>query len=613
MTLSSDESILTPFDIPTPSGAEGWELMYPYYYVCSEERRDYEKHASYFWTEMVWPEIMLPFDTIVIETAGRGMSVYQGKVLSLPGVRGMNWRFIRGYGINVNLPPITDPKVNEQRRANFEKKLNYVVSNWENLYAKWKKDVEALIEDIRAIEIPAQLPDEEDPSILFEAKGITSGTDLLLKFDRVIDNLLTIWDGYQFNYLGAGYAAYMALMFFLKERFHEITDLEIGKMISGTELIVFRPTEELQKLSRLALQLGVSDVITKAKDPDEMYSQLKRTTSGSTWLSEFEKSKYPWFYQLIVQGSFPYSRNKSWIEDLSIPLGFIKTYVKMLQKGEPIDRPIKELKEERERSADKWYKLLKTDKDKTTFLYLLNASRKLYPAVEEQNFYVKHWHYSIFREKIRQFAGILVKYGVIKQIEDVFYLHYTEIRQALSEAVLNWASDMTQGARNYWIPRIEKRKDIIKILERNRPPKRFGPVPKVAEPFVVIHSGMTPENVQLMMKPPSDDVSEIPGYAASPGIAEGIARVMTSVEQCDQILPGEIAVVLSTSPSWIPIFSRIKALVMDEGGVMSHGAIIAREVGVPAVTGTFIATKAIKTGQRIRVDGSAGIVTVLKK
>ena len=74
---------------------------------------------------------------------------------------------------------------------------------------------------------------------------------------------------------------------------------------------------------------------------------------------------------------------------------------------------------------------------------------------------------------------------------------------------------------------------------------------------------------------------------------------------------GEILVCGSTSPAWAPIFPKIQATVTDVGGVMSHAAIICREYGVPAVVGTGRATALIKTGQRIRVDGAAGLVTVL--
>jgi pyruvate,water dikinase len=99
--------------------------------------------------------------------------------------------------------------------------------------------------------------------------------------------------------------------------------------------------------------------------------------------------------------------------------------------------------------------------------------------------------------------------------------------------------------------------------------------------------------------------------AASPGLVEGPARVIFSPEQIGEIQQGEILVAPLTAPSWAPIFGKIQATVTDTGGMMSHAAIVCREYGLPAVTGTGFATTNIKTGQRIRVDGNNGVVTVI--
>jgi pyruvate,water dikinase len=104
---------------------------------------------------------------------------------------------------------------------------------------------------------------------------------------------------------------------------------------------------------------------------------------------------------------------------------------------------------------------------------------------------------------------------------------------------------------------------------------------------------------------------ELSGAAASPGIVEGPARVVRSVDELADVLDGEILVCGSTSPAWAPIFPRIRATVTDVGGVMSHAAIVCREYGLPAVVGTGRATTVIETGQLIRVDGTAGLVTIL--
>ena len=92
---------------------------------------------------------------------------------------------------------------------------------------------------------------------------------------------------------------------------------------------------------------------------------------------------------------------------------------------------------------------------------------------------------------------------------------------------------------------------------------------------------------------------------------EGPVRVVTHVSELPAVQPGEVLVCPATSPSWAPVFARIAATVSDVGGIMSHTAIVCREYGMPAVVGTGNAVSMLRTGQRVRVDGGTGVVTVL--
>jgi pyruvate,water dikinase len=95
-------------------------------------------------------------------------------------------------------------------------------------------------------------------------------------------------------------------------------------------------------------------------------------------------------------------------------------------------------------------------------------------------------------------------------------------------------------------------------------------------------------------------------------VVEGPARVVRDVNEIGTVQPGEVLVCPVTAPSWGPVFPKIAAAVSDIGGMMSHAAIIAREYGMPAVVGTGHATKLIKTGDRVRVDGDSGVVTIVR-
>ena len=109
------------------------------------------------------------------------------------------------------------------------------------------------------------------------------------------------------------------------------------------------------------------------------------------------------------------------------------------------------------------------------------------------------------------------------------------------------------------------------------------------------------------------DVTEIKGFASSAGVAEGPARVLKLLEDIVTVKEGEILVAPTTNPSWAPVFTKIKAAVTDIGGLTSHAAIVSREYGLPSVTGTGVATSVIKTGDTIKVDGTAGTVTIVKR
>ena len=122
--------------------------------------------------------------------------------------------------------------------------------------------------------------------------------------------------------------------------------------------------------------------------------------------------------------------------------------------------------------------------------------------------------------------------------------------------------------------------------------------------------GITSESVERWLSSKTNE-SHFKGMAGSPGVVEGIARVLRGPEELNKLQKGDILVTPVTAPSWAPVFGRINAAVTDIGGMMSHAAIVCREYGLPAVTGTGDASSKIKTGMRIRVDGNEGIVSIL--
>ena len=140
----------------------------------------------------------------------------------------------------------------------------------------------------------------------------------------------------------------------------------------------------------------------------------------------------------------------------------------------------------------------------------------------------------------------------------------------------------------------------------SKPPAYLGSPPQEIRHFLLNNFWGIRDLGQLR-----DEGRVISGIGASDGTAEGIARVVLQADELKRVQGGEILVVPATNPAWTPIFSKISGVVTDQGGSLSHAAIVAREYGIPAVLGTQNGTQRIPDGARVRVDGRKGEVEIL--
>jgi pyruvate,water dikinase len=242
----------------------------------------------------------------------------------------------------------------------------------------------------------------------------------------------------------------------------------------------------------------------------------------------------------------------------------------------------------------------------------LGLARLVFPYVESHNFYVEHWYHTLFWNKVREFGALLARHRFLDEAEDIFYLQRHEVSDALVDLRLAWAAGSEGRGPGYWPPIVTARKRIMEAMRRFTPPPALGAVPEaITEPMTIMLWGITTERVREWAADDRDSGAALSGFAGSPGIAEGPARVILEIERLGELEPGEILVAPVTSPSWTPVFGKIAAAVSDIGGIMSHAAIVSREYRLPAVVGTGNATSRIKTGDRLRVDGDRGTVTIL--
>jgi rifampicin phosphotransferase len=188
----------------------------------------------------------------------------------------------------------------------------------------------------------------------------------------------------------------------------------------------------------------------------------------------------------------------------------------------------------------------------------------------------------VYKQAILKEAEKLVEKRVIHEIEDIYYLTFDELHDVVRTNKLDYQI-------------ISHRKDEYKLYEKLTPPR------------VITSDG---EIVSGEYKRENLPAEAIPGLPVSSGVVEGRARVILNLEEA-VLEEGDILVTSFTDPGWTPLFVSIKGLVTEVGGLMTHGAVIAREYGLPAVVGVENATKLIKDGQRIRVNGTAGYIEIL--
>ena len=600
----TSRSFPLPSQIADVPGAEGWRSMYQYFTRFQPEDDD----RFWFNNAMHFPEPLPAFDVLTCEIPYSAIGANTSRVFCFPTTLGIEHRILNGR-VYITAIPVTDPAEIERRLAIFTERAGFYYQNWDGLFAGWQARMAGLIRDIEAVTVP-DLPEIDDAEVVFKSTGVAQNHYVRENFHRCLDLYSKMWHHHT-EFLMLGYGAYVVFFEFCKKAFPEIADQAVARMVAGIEVIMYRPDDELRGLARLAVECGVDDLFTEGCSPAEVLQALtERGSAGQRWLAGFRQARDPWFN--VSTGDGFYHHHRSWNDDLTVPFAALPRYVRQVREGDALTRPTERLREERERIVAEYRGLLPSAEDRAAFDQMLGLARLVFPYVEDHKWYCEHWFTTLFFAKIREFGALLVRQGVLAEVEDIFQLHHTEVDQAISDVMLAWAAGTKPLGAAHFGPVIAERKRMLEVLKGWSPPPAIGPVPEALnDPAVRMLWGVTAETLATWAAAEDGDGQEIHGYAASPGVVEGVARVLHSVNDIGQIRDGEVLVCAVTAPSWAPVFGKIKAAVSDIGGTMSHAAIVAREYGMPAVVGTGHATKLIKTGQRVQVDGDRGIVRIL--
>ena len=222
---------------------------------------------------------------------------------------------------------------------------------------------------------------------------------------------------------------------------------------------------------------------------------------------------------------------------------------------------------------------------------------RMAPLTPDHHFYIDQGANARVRHVLIAIGRKLVEAGHLDEPDDVIYFRYNELRVFMGNPA---------GMDGRVI--MAERKAAREKAYTFRPREWVGTVTATQLAFPYLNLWGFPEK---FLRKESAVAGQVNGIGASPGVVEGVARVVVHEDQFDDVRAGDILVCQMTNPAWVVLFTKIVGLVTDAGGTASHPAVLSREFGIPAVVGTSVATAQIKDGDRVRVNGNTGLVEIL--
>jgi phosphohistidine swiveling domain-containing protein len=372
----------------------------------------------------------------------------------------------------------------------------------------------------------------------------------------------------------------------------------IGRILISDE---DRNWDSVRELWTLKEKVKKSETLRKAfkeETADKVLRALAASSEGKAFLKDIDEYKMEYGNKAIYTHEYVF---QTWREN---PAPIVEALRGYLDSDYDYNAAVKALRESRDRAiAEMWSRVPKdTDPAKIAKLQkALDVALKMTPLTPDHHFYMDQGTYARVRLVFMAIGRKLAERGTLTQPDDVFYLKYEELRIIAADPS---AFDTKKL--------ISERRKVREEAFSKRPRTWVGTITEWSlhgEPYKGLWGW--PDIYTKAAEMANQPVGTIKGLGASAGVVEGIARYVQSPEEFNQVKKGEILVCKMTNPAWVVVFTKIGGLVTDAGGALSHPAVVSREFGIPAVVGTGTATSQIKTGQRVRVNGAAGIVEIL--
>lgn len=548
-----------------------------------DPERDLEQSPAWFldathsvppWTPM--------FGWFWINFCRHGMQ-WGAEKLSLPTVKGWDWRFMNGGGY-LTLLLVKSEEEKQRREAEFRKAILPFIQDYDGLWGGFIKEILDRYENLKSLDVDT-----------------ASNIELLDNFEETIDTCRRMWEIHMYMMYGT-YTAYILFENMCRDLAGiDDTSPLFHHVVSGFDNKVFQVDKRIWEFSQRATKDGLADTIL-GSEAEQIRPTLEGSANGQAYMKDFMEfmNEDGWRMQRMSEINLP-----TWVEDPSPALGMVKQF---LQKGGGfnLDDERRTLTGKREEAEKELLGKVPAEQQ-GWFEQLMRLAQKSGIFSEEHDHYLDLYTHAMMRRSALGLGRRFVQLGALDDAEDVFFLIPDEVRRAginPDQFDLRYIVERRKAEWEGW----KKEPNPPAILKEGFDlDMAMGVLVQSNDPIALkVVVGSMPQ-VRPELK------ADLYGTCGSPGVAEGTARVIMTEDELHLVQEGDILVAASTSPSWTPVFAMIQGVVVDRGASLSHAAIVGREYGIPVVMNVFEGTAKIKSGQKIKVDANLGTVYILDK
>ncbi|MHB8246915.1 MAG: PEP-utilizing enzyme [Acidimicrobiales bacterium] len=507
--------------------------------------------------------------------------LYGAEALSLPTVRGWDWRFRDGGGY-LTVHAVSDPAEIGRREERFRVAFRPFLESYDEQWSGFKNEMLGHYARLKSVD-----PDQ------------ASNFELLALLEDTIGVTRRMWEIHMYMMYGV-YTIYLLFEDLCKELLGiDDTSADFHRLLSGHDNKVFEVDRSLWQFAKDAHELGLGDALASG-DAAQVVPALEASDAGREWLGRFRAllDEDGWRLQRMAEINLP-----TWVEDPTPAFQIVRRFLGSNADFD-LDDKREELARERREAQQAVLARLRPE-DREWFGTLMGVAERAGAFSEEHNHYLDLYTHAMIRRTVLGIGRRLAAAGTIDEAEDIFFLVPDELRRVTGTPEFHRLQPLVEERRAEW--QSWQHKENPPLLGTLSLEEAIGRLVVSKDPIAL--------KVVVGAVPKVDPAvnADLYGVCGSPGVAEGTARVILDESCLGDVQPGDILVAATTSPSWTAVFAFVSGVVVDRGASLSHAAVVGREYAIPVVMNVFEGTKKLRSGQRVRVDGTNGHVFVLSE